>query len=70
LELLISMDDFLVKEEGLTLRECLQVIDRGAVQLAIVVDSYGDLVGVLTDGDVRRALLSGATLDEGAPPFH
>jgi dTDP-glucose pyrophosphorylase len=63
------MDDFLVKEEGLTLRECLQVIDRGAVQLAIVVDSHGDLVGVLTDGDVRRALLSGASMEDGASPF-
>ena len=69
LELLISMDDFLVKEEGLTLRECLQVIDRGGVQLAIVVDNQGCLFGVLTDGDVRRALLSGASLDDGASPF-
>jgi dTDP-glucose pyrophosphorylase len=69
LELLISMDDFLVKEEGLTLRECLQVIDRGGVQIAIVVDNQGCLFGVLTDGDVRRALLSGARMEDGASPF-
>ena len=69
MELLNSIDDFSVKEEELTLRSCLQAIDQGGVQIVIVVDNRGGLVGVLTDGDVRRAMLSGAKLEDGASPF-
>ena len=38
-------------------------LERGATEIALVVDADERLVGILTDGDVRRALLSGATLD-------
>lgn len=45
------------------LRRALQVIDAGGVEIALVVDSEGHLRGTLTDGDIRRALLSGLGLD-------
>ena len=32
-------------------------------QIVLVVDEHDRLEGVLTDGDIRRALLAGATLD-------
>lgn len=51
-----------------TLRQALQAIDTGAAAVAFVVDD-GRLVGVLTDGDARRALLAGATLDDAVGPF-
>jgi dTDP-glucose pyrophosphorylase len=39
------------------------VLERGARRIALAVDPAGRLVGVATDGDLRRTLLSGATLD-------
>lgn len=46
-----------------TALEALNVIDRGAAQIALVVNEQQYLLGTLTDGDIRRALLNGETLD-------
>ena len=48
---------------GATLREALAVIDRGAMEIVLVVDGDGRLLGTATDGDFRRALLGGLTLE-------
>ncbi|HXO66311.1 MAG TPA: nucleotidyltransferase family protein [Steroidobacteraceae bacterium] len=40
--------------------DALLAIDRGALGFALVVD-HGKLVGLATDGDVRRALIRGVT---------
>ena len=49
-----------------TLLEALEAIDRGACGLACIVDGTGALVGVVTDGNVRRALLAGNPLSSAA----
>ena len=46
-----------------TALEALTVINEGAVQIALVLDEKERLVGTLTDGDVRRGLLNGASLE-------
>ena len=46
-----------------TIKEALQIIDLGAVKFAIVVDKDDKLIGTLTDGDIRRAILDGKALD-------
>ncbi|WP_251963761.1 nucleotidyltransferase family protein [Salinibacter ruber] len=46
-----------------TIRETLEVIDEGGVQIAIVVNEHGQLEGVATDGDIRRAILDDLDLD-------
>lgn len=46
----------------MSLRDTLACIDASGIQLAIVTDPEGRLVGLLSDGDVRRALLRGADL--------
>jgi len=46
-----------------TIKEALQIIDSGAVKFAIVVDCDDKLIGTLTDGDIRRAILDGKSLD-------
>lgn len=46
--------------------DVLRVIDRGAAQIALVVDDKAHLLGTLTDGDVRRALLHGDKLETPA----
>lgn len=43
--------------------DCMRVIDRTASGIAIVVDSAGKLIGTVSDGDIRRALINGACLD-------
>lgn len=46
-----------------TLREALDRIDRTGHQIALVVDDQRRLLGTLSDGDARRALLTGLSLD-------
>lgn len=47
----------------LTLRSALQTINDLGCQMALVVDGERRLLGTLSDGDVRRALLRGVTLE-------
>ncbi|WP_310438772.1 nucleotidyltransferase family protein [Sulfuricurvum sp.] len=46
-----------------TIREALKVIDSGAMQIAVVVDNKNQLLGTLTDGDIRRGLLNGLSIE-------
>lgn len=45
---------------GASLSAALQAIERSGAGLVLVVDDTGELVGVLSDGDIRRAILAGA----------
>lgn len=47
----------------IALRSALQTINDVGCQIALVVDQDRRLLGTLSDGDVRRALLRGVTLD-------
>lgn len=49
---------------GASIREAIQAIDRGVMQIALVADENLHLLGTVTDGDVRRGLLRGVSLDE------
>ncbi len=49
-----------------SLAEVLKVIDANAQGIAFVVDGSKRLVGILTDGDIRRAFIKGANLDTPA----
>lgn len=46
-----------------TLRDAIAGLDASALQIAMVVDGAGRLLGTVTDGDVRRAILRGAALE-------
>ncbi|MBO1924515.1 nucleotidyltransferase family protein [Thiomicrorhabdus sp. 6S3-12] len=48
---------------GASIREAMALLDRYAMQIVLVTDQNCVLQGVMTDGDIRRALLSGSTLD-------
>lgn len=41
----------------------LEVLDREGLQILLVVDDLGKLLGTITDGDVRRHILKGHELD-------
>ena len=47
-----------------TIKEALAIIDKGAIQIALIVDDDEKLLGTLTDGDIRRGLLSGLALTD------
>jgi dTDP-glucose pyrophosphorylase len=54
-----------------TLREAMKSLDKTAEKCVFVVeDSSHKLMGALTDGDVRRAILSGVHLDEYIDGFY
>lgn len=50
-------------DQNATIKKALKVLDQEALQIILVVDSEGKLLGTVTDGDVRRALLKGEELD-------
>jgi len=54
-----NLDDYKVRLDT-NIHEALNIIDRqGGQKIALVVDSDQKLLGTVTDGDVRRGILSG-----------
>lgn len=49
--------------QNATIKEALEIIDSGAMQIALVVDDNDKLLGTLTDGDIRRGILRGLDID-------
>lgn len=58
-----QLQDILVAEQA-PVRDAIQRIDSGSLQIALVIDDERRLLGTMTDGDVRRGLLRGITLDD------
>jgi dTDP-glucose pyrophosphorylase len=52
-----------------TVGDAMRSLDASMTQIVLVVDDDDHLIGVLTDGDLRRAMLAGATLDSVAAPL-
>ncbi len=48
-----------------TIKEALGIIDSGSMKIALAVDLENKLIGTISDGDIRRGLLNGLTLDDG-----
>lgn len=49
---------------GASIREIMEIIDRKASGIALIVDSTRRLMATVTDGDIRRALLTSISLDQ------
>lgn len=47
-----------------TIHEAIVCLDQAALQIVLVCDVQGRLLGTLTDGDVRRAILAGTSMTE------
>lgn len=50
--------------ENLTLRQIMKNMNNSALGIALVVDKDSRLLGTVTDGDIRRALLQGNELED------
>ena len=46
-----------------SIKKALKVIDRGVMQIALVVDKKDKLIGTLSDGDIRRGFLKGLNIN-------
>lgn len=57
-----NIENIKIKDSS-TIKEALNIIDKGAIRVAIVVDKEDKFLGVIADGDIRRALLKGYTLE-------
>ena len=57
-----NLKDFLISE-NVSIKKALEVIDNGSMRIAIVVDNSNRLLGIINDGDIRRALLKGYSLN-------
>jgi dTDP-glucose pyrophosphorylase len=55
-------------DEDSTIRDAMAALDRGGRQIVLVVDADQRLVGVVTDGDLRRAILAGAAIGDPLAP--
>ncbi len=47
-----------------TIKEAMRIIDDGAIKMALITDAAGVLLGTVTDGDIRRGILRGLSVDE------
>ena len=50
-------------KQNATIREALEIIDKGSMQIALVVDEKNKLLGTITDGDIRRGILRGLDIN-------
>ena len=62
---MISYKDHLIKKECNIEQALVQLNHLGKDAILFVVDDQGILVGALTDGDIRRALLKGISINQG-----
>lgn len=51
-----------------TLLQAMRAINSGGAAIAFAVNDRGKVLGTITDGDLRRAILNGATLQDCAVP--
>ena len=61
-----DINSVFISPNGSTARDALLVIDKYLPKIALIVEKSGLLVGTLTDGDIRRGLLQGETLEAPA----
>ena len=58
----MQFSDLLISP-SVSIKRALEILDLTAKQILFVVDSDGRLLGAVTDGDVRRGILKGCSLE-------
>ena len=64
----MRLKDFIVYENTRTI-DSLRKIDTNKQGFVIVVDVYNHVMGVLTDGDIRRGLIKGFSVEDSVSCF-
>ncbi len=52
-----------------TMEDAINILTKEALRIAIIVDAEGGLLGIITDGDIRRALVRGRTIKSPISEF-
>lgn len=60
----MAVNPALVVSPAASIREALEAITKNSRQAVVVVETDGRLAGLVTDGDLRRAILKGLSLTE------
>ena len=63
----MAVNPSLVVSPAASIRETLEAITKNSHQAVIVAEADGRLAGLVTDGDLRRAILRGVALDAPIP---
>ncbi|RLA83862.1 MAG: alcohol dehydrogenase [Epsilonproteobacteria bacterium] len=58
-----NIQDIIVTKNTL-LKDALRIIDKSSKQICLVLDNSKKLLGTISDGDIRRALLNNISLDD------
>ncbi|MBD3204695.1 NAD-dependent epimerase/dehydratase family protein [Candidatus Woesearchaeota archaeon] len=58
-----SIRNLLVKKNQ-TIKKAMRVIDLAGIKMAVVTDNNSKLCGVVTDGDIRRGIIKGISINE------
>lgn len=58
----VELERLLLRRDA-TVRGAMECIDRNQIGIALVVDAERHLIGTITDGDIRRAMLADVALD-------
>jgi dTDP-glucose pyrophosphorylase len=53
-----------VLDQKTSIHKVIETIENTSMQIALIVDEKGQLVGTVTDGDIRRGILKGIPLDD------
>ncbi len=59
---IVELDNVLVNEKA-TIKETMGVIDRNGLGFAFIVDDNRYLMGMATDGDIRRSIIAGRNIE-------
>lgn len=57
-DVMLKTGEFPVLSERIIFKEALEAMSKSRLGIACIADSRGHLVGIITDGDIRRKLLS------------
>lgn len=60
---ILSLEDFFIQRDG-SIKDALKKLDKTAEKALLVVQAEGKLLGTITDGDVRRFILNGGSLED------
>ena len=63
-DLMISHESLPCVPEGTPMTEAVVAIDRGGLGAALVVNQHNKLSGIITDGDIRRMVVSDRPVSE------
>lgn len=61
---IMSVLNDIIVSPSIAIHDVLRIIDKSSKQIALVVDENKKLIGTISDGDIRRAILNGCSLND------